>query len=165
MIRRTAVNIMRRTRIQRRSHYQTLPSDLDHFVVTIKKIWKADVLVSQSCLTLCNPMNCMQLTRLLCPWGLSRQEYWSGLPCPSPGNISNPEIKPRSPTLQVESLLSKPPGKSKNTGVQPILSSGDLPDPGIKPRSPALQVDSLPAELSGKPKSYYTLPPPPEKHT
>ena len=34
-------------------------------------------LVAQSCLTLCDP-------RLLCPWGLSRQEYWSGLPLPSP---------------------------------------------------------------------------------
>ena len=40
---------------------------------------------------------------------LSRQEYWSGLPFPSPGDLSNPGIKPRSPSLQADSLSSKPP--------------------------------------------------------
>ena len=43
----------------------------------------------------------------------SRQEYWSGLPFPSPGDLSNPRIKPRSPALQAYSLPSEPPGKSK----------------------------------------------------
>ena len=43
--------------------------------------------------------------------GFSRQEYWSGLPCPSPGDLPGPGIKPRSPELQVNSLLSEPPGK------------------------------------------------------
>ena len=47
-------------------------------------------------------------TRLLCPWGFSRQEYWSGLPCPPPGDLPNPGIEPRSPTLQVDSLSSEP---------------------------------------------------------
>ena len=37
----------------------------------------------------------------------SRQEYWSGLPFPSPGDLPNPGIKPRSPALQAESLLSE----------------------------------------------------------
>ena len=46
-----------------------------------------------------------------------RQEDWSGLPCPSPGDIPNPGIKPRFPTLQVDSLPSELPGKPKNTGV------------------------------------------------
>ena len=41
----------------------------------------------------------------------SRQEYWSGLPFPSPGDLPNPGIKPRSPALQVDSLLSEPPEK------------------------------------------------------
>ena len=41
----------------------------------------------------------------------SRQEFWSGLPFPSPGDLSNPGIKPRSPALEADSLLSKPPGK------------------------------------------------------
>ena len=44
--------------------------------------------------------------------GFSRQEYWSGLPCPPPGDLSNPGIKPRSPTLQADSLSSEPQGKS-----------------------------------------------------
>ena len=38
--------------------------------------------------------------RLLCPWGFSRQEYWSGLPCPLPGDLPDPGIKPRSPTFK-----------------------------------------------------------------
>ena len=49
--------------------------------------------------------------------GLSRQEYWSGLPCPSSGDLPNRGIEPRSPTSQADSLPSEPPGKPKNTGV------------------------------------------------
>ena len=45
--------------------------------------------------------------------GFSRQEYWSGLPFPSPGNRPDPGIKPMSPALQSNSLLSEPPGKIK----------------------------------------------------
>ena len=41
----------------------------------------------------------------------SRQEYWSGQPLPSPGDLPNPGIKPWSPALQVNSLPSEPPGK------------------------------------------------------
>ena len=41
----------------------------------------------------------------------SRQEYWSGLPFPPPGDLPNPEIKPGSPALQADSLLAEPPGK------------------------------------------------------
>ena len=48
---------------------------------------------------------------LLCPCEFSRQEYWSGLPCPPPGDLPNLGIKPRSPTLQAGSLPSEPPGK------------------------------------------------------
>ena len=77
----------------------------------------------------------------------SRQEYWSGLPFPSPGDLPNPEIKPRFPTLQAGSLLSEPPGKPKNTGVgSHSFLQGDPPDPGIKPGSAALQVNSLPVD-------------------
>ena len=47
----------------------------------------------------------------------SRPEYWSGLPCPPPGNLPDPGIKPRSPTLQADSLPAESPGKTKNTGV------------------------------------------------
>ena len=43
--------------------------------------------------------------------GFSRQEYWSGLPCPSPGDLPDLGIEPGSPTLQADSLPSEPPGK------------------------------------------------------
>ena len=43
--------------------------------------------------------------------GFSRQEYWSELPFPSPGDLPDPEIEPRSPALQADSLLSEPPRK------------------------------------------------------
>ena len=41
--------------------------------------------------------------------GFSRQDDWSGLPCPPPGDLPNPGIEPRSPALQVDSLPSEPP--------------------------------------------------------
>ena len=44
--------------------------------------------------------------------GSSREEYWSGLPFPSPEDLLHPVIEPRSPTLQADTLLSEPPGKS-----------------------------------------------------
>ena len=43
--------------------------------------------------------------------GLSRQEYWSGLPFPPPGDLPNPGIKPKSPALQADALPSESPGK------------------------------------------------------
>ena len=46
--------------------------------------------------------------------GFSRKEYWSGLPCPSPGDLPNPGVKPASPAcpaLQADSLPTEPPGK------------------------------------------------------
>ena len=64
--------------------------------------------------------------------GFSRQEYWSGLPFPSPGDLPDPGIEPRFPALEADALTS-------------ILSPGDLPDPGIEPGSPALQAGPIPA--------------------
>ena len=49
--------------------------------------------------------------------GFSRPDYWSGQPFPSPGDLPNPGIKPRSPALQAASLLAEPQGKPKNSGV------------------------------------------------
>ena len=43
--------------------------------------------------------------------GFSRQEYWSGLPFPSPGDLPNPGIEPGSPTFQADAFTSEPPGK------------------------------------------------------
>ena len=54
------------------------------------------------------PMDCSPQATL--SMGFSRQEYWSGLPFPSPGDLPEPGIEPRSPTLQADSLPSEPPG-------------------------------------------------------
>ena len=52
----------------------------------------------------------------------SRQEYWSGLPFPSAGDLPNPGIKPRSPALQAETLPSEPPGKLSISTAFPEVS-------------------------------------------
>jgi len=67
----------------------------------------------------CQSLGCVQ--PFATPWTVahqaplsmefSRQEYWSGLPCPSPGDLPNPGIKPRSPALQAESLSFELPRK------------------------------------------------------
>ena len=49
--------------------------------------------------------------------GFSRQEYWSGLPFPSPGDFLNPGIEPRSPALQTDALPSEPLGKPLNCNL------------------------------------------------
>ena len=51
----------------------------------------------------------------------SRPEYWSGKLFPSPGDLPNQGLEPRSPALQVDSLLAEPLGKPKNTGVGSLL--------------------------------------------
>ena len=116
--------------------------------------WAMWVLVTQLCLTFCNPMDSsvsgilkaiilewvaisfssamkakvkVKVKSLSCvrlfatPWtiahqappsmGFSRQEYWSGLPFPSPGDLPDPGIEPGSPALQADPLTSKPAGK------------------------------------------------------
>ena len=45
------------------------------------------------------------------PMGFSRQEYWSGLLFPSPGDLPDPGIEPGSPSLQADSLPTEPPGE------------------------------------------------------
>ena len=69
----------------------------------------------QSCPTLCYPRTVACQAPLSIEF--SRQEYWSGLPFLSPEDLTNPEIRPRSPALQVDSLPSEPPGKPEDTGV------------------------------------------------
>ena len=61
------------------------------------------VIITQSCLILCNQASLSM--------GFSRQEYWSGLPCPPPGDLPDPGIEPRSPALQADSLPYELPGK------------------------------------------------------
>ena len=68
------------------------------------------MLVTQSCPVLCDPMDCSQDPLSM---KFSRQEYWSGLPFPSPGDLPDPGIEPRSPALQAGSLPSEPPGMGR----------------------------------------------------
>ena len=84
--------------------------------------------------------------------GFSKQEYWSGLPFPSPGDLPNPGTEPGSPALQrILYRLSCQGSPSIQEWVAFPFSGGELPDPGIQPWSPALQGYSLPDELPGNP--------------
>ena len=49
--------------------------------------------------------------------GFSEQPYWSGFPFPSPGDLPDPGIKPRSPSLQADALTSEPPGRTQGKEV------------------------------------------------
>ena len=84
---------------------------LEWVAISFSNAWKWKVKVKS--------LSCARL--LVTPWtaayqapssmGFSRQEYWSGLPLPSPGDLPNPGIKPRSPAFQAGALTSKPWGK------------------------------------------------------
>ena len=98
----------------------------------------------QSCPTSCDPMDCSPPGSL--SMGFSRQEYWSGLLRPSPGDLLNPGIEPKFPKLQADSffhLLSEPPGKPKNTGVGSLSPLQGTSKPGIEPKSHTLQAASF----------------------
>ena len=82
---------------QRKSKYHASPS-----------LENMKVLLAQSCPTLMTPWTVAFQAPLSMEF--SRQEYRSGLPFPSPGDLSNPWIEPGSPTLQADSLPSEPPG-------------------------------------------------------
>ena len=58
--------------------------------------------------------------------GFSRQEYWSGLSSPSPGDLPNPGIEPKSPALQTDALPSEPPGNPSSALGQQISLSAAL---------------------------------------
>ena len=63
----------------------------------------------QLCLAFCNPMDVAYQAPL--SMRLSRQEYWSGLPLPSQGDLPDPGVETGYPALQADSLPSEPPGK------------------------------------------------------
>ena len=111
-------------------------------------------------------VSCLVVSDSVTPWTVvcqvplsiefSRQEYWSGLPCPFPGDLPDPGIEYRSPTLQADSLPFKPPGKPKwfmikwliigtlkgecrdNKGKQEGGHNCQKGDPGIKTRQLSL---------------------------
>ena len=69
--------------------------------------------VTKLCPTLATPWTVARQAPL--SRGFSRQECWSGLPFPSPGDLPNPGTEPRSPTLQADSLPTELQGKHKGT--------------------------------------------------
>ena len=70
----------------------------------------------QLCPTLCDPMDLAHQTPLSMVF--SRQEYWSGLSCPPPGDLPDPGIEPGSLALEADALTSEPPG----TGMSKLQS-------------------------------------------
>ena len=84
-------------------------------------------LVTQSCSTLVAPWTVACQTPL--PMGFSRQEYWRGLPFPSPGDLPSPGLEPRSPALQADSLPTELLGKPwKLLNTPRILPGVDIFD-------------------------------------
>ena len=75
--------------------------------------------------------------------GFSRQEYWSGVPFPSPGNHPNPRIKPRSPAWQADSLTSEPPGKPSKAETMTNTHTQTLRHSHI-PKPTDLRIQSIP---------------------
>ena len=63
--------------------------------------------------------------------GFSRQEYWSGFPFPSPGDLPDPGIKPGFPTLEADALTSEPPGKKSFGKVSPSSTGDPNSVPGL----------------------------------
>ena len=90
-------------------------------ILIIKEIWclSVDFYSGRNQIRSDQSLSCVRL--FVTPWTVahqapltlefSRQEYWSGLPFPSPGDLPNPGIEPESPALQADSLPSEPPGK------------------------------------------------------
>ena len=101
----------------------------------VKKTIKATLLlnvlclVAQSCLTLCIPMDCSPLGSSV--HGISQARILGGLPFPSPGNLPDPEIEPRFPTLQEDSLPSEPLRKPWNEVGQMIKMKRETKDLGL----------------------------------
>ena len=89
------------------------------------------------------------------PWPMefSRQEYWSGLPLPSPGDLPYAGMEPASlvsPALAGGFFTTNATWQEYLSGL-PLSSPVDLPDPGIEPVSPALAGGFFTTEPPGKP--------------
>ena len=102
------------------------------------KICKHLCLGAQSCPTLCDPWTVAHQAPL--SMEVSRQEYWSGLPCPPPGVVPSPGMEPGSVSWIPSGCFTIWATKEahEHWNGQPIPSPGDLSNPGIQPGSPAL---------------------------
>ena len=99
--------------------------EFPHFSINLKLFhkWCYHFKQIHRCSYVCRKVKSLSCVQLFTtPWtvalqappsrGVPKQGYWSGLPFPSPGNLPDPGIKPMSPPLQADSLLSEPPGKA-----------------------------------------------------
>ena len=77
--------------------------------------------VAQLCLILCNPMTVAHQAPLSMEF--SRQEYWNGLPFPSPGDLPNPGTEPRPPALQEDALPFEPPVKPVSLQILLLITT------------------------------------------
>ena len=110
------------------------------------------VLVARSCPTLCDLMDYSPPASSA--HGILQQEYWSGLPCPPPGDLPNPGIEPVSPTLQADSLLSEPLGKPKYN-VRAMQTVEDELEIG-SPRAPKISLTpNLPSLAPQDPPPFF----------
>ena len=99
----------------------------------IKQLCVSVCVCAQSCLTLCNLMDCASHQAPL-SMEFSRQEWWNGLPFPTPGGLPDPRIEPDSPASLVLSgrfFTTEPPGKPVYPGTQ-LRSSSWSPPPAVR---------------------------------
>ena len=93
--------------------------------------------VAQSSPTLCDPWTvaCQAFPSM----GFPRQEYWNGLPFPSPGDLPDPGIEPGSPALEAGTLTSEPPGKPTEKPMNSMKRQKDRTVKDQLPRSVGAQ--------------------------
>ena len=130
---------------------------------------RSDKACFQTSILKCQLLSHVQL--FVTPWAVahqaplsmefSRQEYWSGLPFPFPGDLPDPGIKPGSLTLEADSWLSEPLGKSASTQIPILISFGGVERTIVKkewevgvldsqvPRANKLKYQWLPALYQG----------------
>ena len=110
--------------------------------------------LAQKCLILCNPTDCSPQAPL--SMGLSRQEYWSGLPFPPPGDLLDPGIEPVYPVLQVDSLPLSHQGSLGDLYVNIWMRGGSQPGLWLTPLGYSHESDMVLAlyspagEMSGE---------------
>ena len=103
--------------------------------------------VTQSCRTLCDPMDCIV-------HGIFQARILEWVTFPFSRGSSRPRNQTQVFHIAGGFFTAEPQGKPKNTRVGSLsLLQGNLPNLGIEPRSPALQAESLPAEPQGNPKN------------
>ena len=105
-------------------------------------------------------VSCSVVSDSLLPHGLSmefsRQEYWSGLPFPSPGDLYNPGMEPRSPTLQADSSLCEPWGRSKHQSEHVYKSWFETVLYCITTPVPSVSKSEMSSEFRSEPEVSWT---------